>query len=127
MLYVYSSGSLKKTEAFLHKMQRLGDHILQTMRTNGQIGVNALSRATPIESGLAAQSWGFEVSAAGGKYTITWTNSDVENGFPVAIMLQYGYGTGTGGYIQGQDYINPAIKPVFDKIAYDVWKAVTSA
>lgn len=90
-------------------------------------GVTALSSATPIDSGLASTSWGYKVEASPGSATITWTNTDVENGFPVAIMLQYGYGTGTGGYVQGKDYINPAMKPVFDHIADKVWKAVTSA
>jgi hypothetical protein len=67
------------------------------------------------------------VEKKGGSCSITWTNSDVENGFPVAIMLQFGYGTGTGGYVQGRDFINPAIRPMFDEIANQVWKAVTSA
>jgi hypothetical protein len=93
----------------------------------GREGVAALAAATPVESGLAENSWDYEVSGGGGVYTITWTNSDVENGFPVAIMLQYGHGTGTGGYVQGRDYINPAIRPIFDKIANDVWKVVTSS
>jgi hypothetical protein len=89
------------------------------------MGVSALSSATPKETGLAATSWGFTVSKSGGIYELAWTNSDVENGFPVVIMLQMGHGTGTGGYVQGRDFINPAIKPVFDKIADIVWKAVT--
>lgn len=101
--------------------------IMSVLNTYGQKGVMALSAATPLDSGLAAYSWDYEVSASGGTYTITWTNSDVENGFPVAIMLQYGYGTGTGGYVQGRDYINPAIRPIFDEISEKVWKAVTSA
>jgi hypothetical protein len=101
--------------------------IMKFIASNGNEGVNALASATPVESGLAAKSWGYKVARKGEVYTITWTNSDVEKGFPVAIMLQYGYGTGTGGYVQGHDYINPAIKPIFDKIAAKVWKAVTSA
>ena len=125
MISAESKGSFKNTEAFLHKVSKID--ILKILRSYGQKGVNALASATPVESGLAASSWGFEVSGAGGKYTITWTNSDVENGFPVVIMLQYGYGTGTGGYVQGRDYINPAIRPIFDSIANEVWKAVTSA
>ncbi len=125
MISVHSTGSFKNTLSFLKKMSRLD--ILGIMDSCGQEGVNALSRATPIDSGLAAQSWGFEVFSSGGFYRITWTNSDNEDGFPVAIMLQYGYGTGTGGYVHGQDYINPAVRPVFDKIANQVWKAVTSA
>jgi len=89
--------------------------------------VAALASATPSDSGLAAASWGYEVSSKGGSHSITWTNTDVESGFPVAIMLQFGYATGTGGYVAGRDYINPAMRPIFDQIAYKVWRAVTSA
>jgi len=97
------------------------------MNKCGEEGVYALANSTPSDSGLSADSWHYKVEKSGKSYSIAWYNSDVENGFPVAIMLQYGYGTGTGGYVQGQDYINPAIKPVFDKISNDVWKAVTAA
>lgn len=117
-------GSHRQSEAFLKKLTKLD--IPSVLKKNGQAGVDALSRATPIDSSLASQSWAYEVTGSRGVYRITWTNSDVESGFPVAIMLQYGYGTGTGGYVQGVDYINPAIRPIFDRIAEDVWKAVTS-
>jgi hypothetical protein len=120
-----TSGSFKNTEAFLKAMSRL--NIAAILRASGAEGVAALSAATPVESGRAASSWGYEVTQSGGGVTITWTNGDIENGFPVAIMLQYGHGTGTGGFVQGQDYINPAMRPIFDQIANKVWKAVTSA
>jgi hypothetical protein len=119
-----SSGSFKNLENFLRKNQNL--NISSILEAGGAKGVTALASATPVESGLAAHSWTYEVSKEGGGYTLTWLNTDVENGFPVAIMLQYGYGTGTGGYVAGRDYINPAIQPIFDEIADDVWKAVTS-
>lgn len=119
------SGSYAKTKAFLDRLSRI--KFAAIIASCGQEGVAALASATPLESGLAASSWNYHVEQSGQSVTITWTNSDVENGFPVAVMLQYGYGTGTGGYVQGRDYINPAIKPVFDKIANEVWKAVTSA
>lgn len=125
MISVVSSGSFKNTEAFLKSMARLD--ILRILESCGQEGVTALSLATPVDSGLAASSWSYKVGGRNGKYTIAWYNSDVENGFPVAIMLQYGYGTGTGGFVQGEDYINPAMKPIFTKIANKAWKAVTSA
>lgn len=125
MFSISSSGSFSKTEKFLQTMAHL--NVASILSKYAQEGVAALEIATPIKSGLTAHSWGYEVSASSGGYTIAWTNSDVENGFPVAIMLQYGYGTGTGGYVQGRDYINPAIRPIFDKIADEVWKAVTSA
>lgn len=124
---IASSGSFKKTESFLQAMTKLPTTIMNVMHSCGKEGVQALSIATPLESGLAARSWDYEVIQGNGSYAIVWTNSDIEGGFPVAIMLQYGYGTGTGGYVEGVDYINPALKPIFDKIRDKVWKAVTSA
>lgn len=123
--FIKVSGSFDKLESFLNSKSKL--NIMALLKAYGQEGVAALSRATPEESGLAANSWDYRVSSNNGKYTIAWTNSDIENGFPVVIMLQYGYGTGTGGYVQGRDFINPAMKPIFQKIADNVWKAVTSA
>lgn len=125
MLTIVDSGSFKKLQSFLNSASKAD--IMSVLRSYGQEGVNALAAMTPSESGLTAHSWGYEVDQRAGAYYISWTNTDIENGFPVAIMLQYGYGTGTGGYIQGRDYINPAIRPVFDKIADKAWKAVTSA
>jgi hypothetical protein len=119
------TGDFNSTMSSLKKMSKLD--VLSIMDSCGAEGVTALSEATPIESGLAAGSWGYDVRAKRGVYTIYWTNIDIEHDFPVVIMLQYGYGTGTGGYVQGRDYINPAIKPIFDQIADKVWKAVTSA
>lgn len=119
------SGSTRKTEAFLRKLSK-GD-IFSQLEAYAREGVSALIAATPVDSGLAADSWDFEIENTRGSATIKWINKDIENGFPVAIMLQYGYGTGTGGYVQGQDYVNPAMKPVFDRIADKVWKAVISA
>lgn len=89
------------------------------------MGVNALSNATPVESALTASSWYYEVESRRGYHSIRWYNSNVNQGVPIAIILQYGHGTGTGGYVRGRDYINPAIRPVFDQIANEVWKEVT--
>ncbi len=125
MIRIKTTGSFKKTEAFLRKMSS-GD-IYRSIEAGARAGVSALEKATPLDSGLASNSWGYVIERSGKAVTIKWTNTDVENGFPVAVMLQLGYGTGTGGYVQGRDYINPAMKPIFDKIASDVWKAVTSA
>lgn len=119
------SRSGGRAEDYLRKLQR-GD-IYNGLERLAQQGVTALESATPVDSGLAAGSWAFTIERSRGSARIEWVNNDVENGFPVAIMLQYGYGTGTGGYVQGRDYINPAIKPIFDMIADQVWKAVTSA
>lgn len=124
MITFVHSGSLSKTEAFLQNASRLD--IAGILKSCANDGVSALAKVTPADTRLASSSWGSTVSSGGGKYTIVWTNKDVENGFPVIIMLQYGYATGSGGYVQGRDFINPAMKPVFDKIADKVWKAVTS-
>jgi hypothetical protein len=125
VISVTTSGSFKNTESFLATVSKLD--ISAILHSAGQQGVAALASATPSDSGLAAASWGYEVSSKGGSHSITWTNTDVESGFPVAIMLQFGYATGTGGYVAGRDYINPAMRPIFDQIAYKVWRAVTSA
>lgn len=120
-----SRGSWKQTEAWLKKNAR-GDFFRELDRL-AQKGVSALAAATPVESGLASASWSYRIKKSRASCTIEWLNKDVETGFPVAIMLQYGYSTGTGGYVAGIDYINPAMKPVFDNIRDQVWKAVTSA
>lgn len=125
MISATSKGSFKNTEAFLRKLSKLDYR--KILESSAKQGVKALQSATPEDSGLASDSWDYEIATFSGGARITWTNSDVENGFPVAIMLQYGHGTGTGGYVQGRDYINPAMKPVFDQIADRVWKAVISA
>jgi hypothetical protein len=119
------TGDFKSIGDFLQHVKNL--RIADILSSYGEIGVAALSSATPTDTGLAGGSWGYDVHANNGVYTIAWTNTDVESGFPVVIMLQYGYGTGTGGYVHGRDYINPAMKPIFDMIADKVWKAVTSA
>ena len=125
MLRFESRGDFKNTERFLKKMSSVD--IASALKSLAQEGVRALAAATPVDSGLAADSWGFEITRSRNSASITWTNSDVESGFPVAIMLQYGHGTRNGGYVKGRDYINPAMQPVFDKIAEEAWKVVTSA
>lgn len=122
---VSSTGDLKLTERFLTNAAKLDFRSL--LASAAQDGVKALAAATPRDSNLAANSWGYQISGGRGFVTITWTNTDVETGFPVAVMLQYGYGTGTGGYVQGRDYINPAMRPIFDAIAQRVERAVSSA
>lgn len=124
MISVESSGSFKNLEAFLQKSVKL--NLRSIVEPYAQMGVNALETATPSDSGLAANSWSYTIEESGGKLSISWNNNDIESGFPVAIMLQYGHGTGTGGYVRGRDYINPALKPIFDKISEAVWKAVIS-
>lgn len=91
----------------------------------GQEGVAALASATPVESGKTANSWYYEIENNKGSVSIRFLNSNIQNGVPIAIILQYGHGTGTGGWVEGRDYINPAIQPLFDKIADSAWKEVT--
>lgn len=125
MISVTTSGSFDNTEKFLKRMNSA--KMLSVLSQYGNDGVKALASATPIDTGLTASSWDFKVSQKNGIYTIAWINTNVKSGIPVAILLQYGHGTGTGGYVQGRDYINPAIQPIFDRIAADVWKVVTSS
>lgn len=91
----------------------------------GEKGVAALSSATPVDSGKTANSWYYDVEIKNGSVSINFYNSNIQNGVPIAVILQYGHGTGTGGWVQGQDYINPAIQPIFDEIANEAWKEVT--
>lgn len=91
----------------------------------GNQGVAALASATPVESGLTANSWSYKIERSKNSARIVFSNSNIENGFPVAIMIQYGHGTGTGGWVEGRDYINPAIQPIFDEIADAAWREVT--
>ena len=93
----------------------------------GKMGVNALANATPLDSGKTAESWGYEISVKKEGATIHWTNTNQNNGVHIAVILQYGHGTGTGGYVQGIDYINPAIRPVFDKIVEEAWMEVVNS
>lgn len=125
MIQLESKGSFVKTDNFLEAMRR--GEIFNALDKYGQMGVKALQSATPVASGVTASSWGYEVTKTRNSYELSWTNSHTANGEPIVIMLQLGHGTGTGGYVQGRDFINPALVPVFTKIADEVWKAVTSA
>lgn len=125
MIRITHKGDFSKTEKFLEKLKH-GD-MYKRLDACCRDGVIALERATPVDSGKTASSWSYEIRMTGGGVVIYWTNENIVNGFNVAMGLQYGHGTGTGGYVEGTDYINPAMKPVFDKIAEDVWREVTSS
>lgn len=126
-MFSYSSrGSFKNLEKFLKTMSS-PQKVYSQLDGIAKEGVTALKAATPVDSGLAAGSWGYEIKVSRNNCMIYWTNSDLENGFPVALMIQLGHGTGSGGYVHGRDYINPAMRPVFDKLADKAWKVVTSA
>ena len=123
MIVVKHRGNFNKTENFLKRASRLD--IRRILERYAKEGVAALSAATPVDSGLTASSWGYEITINRGSYVISWTNSNINDGVPIAIILQYGHGTGTGGWVEGRDYINPAIQPIFDKIADEAWREVT--
>lgn len=125
MFSVTHKGSFKNLKSFLRIP--LKSKVNEALQQYGREGVRALQSTTPIDSGFTAASWGYEIGISNGSYTIAWTNTHINNGVQIAIILQYGHGTGTGGYVQGRDYINPAIQPIFNKIADKVWKAVASA
>lgn len=123
MISFRQQGDFSKLTRFLERAKetvRLGD-----LDRYGREGVAALASATPVDSGLTANSWYYEIVHEKGSVTIRFLNSNIQNGVPIAIILQYGHATGTGGWVQGRDYINPAIQPIFDRIANDMWKEVT--
>jgi hypothetical protein len=124
MIRVEVKGDLRKTKKFLKKLE--DNDIRSKLDQWGEMGVNALADATPVDTGLVARSWGYRIVETRKGPTIAWYNTNVEDGALVAILIQYGHGTGTGGYVQGRDYINPAMLPVFEKIANDVWRMMTS-
>ena len=122
MITVESKGNFDNTEKLLKRIK--SRDYLKVLDKFGQQGVTALSRATPTRSGKTASSWDYEVLVSGGGVTLQWTNSNINNGVSIAIILQYGHGTRNGGYVVGRDYINPAMRPLFDKMADEAWKAV---
>ena len=119
-------GDWSKTEKFLAKLT--GRDYVKVLDKYGQMGVDALANATPVDSGLTANSWSYEIEESDEGISIIWSNSNIQNGyFNVALMLQMGHGTRNGGYVKGVDYINPALEPVFDAMADSVWLEVTNA
>lgn len=124
MISFKQTGDFKKTSRYLRKVQHTS--LTTELRRYAQEGVDALSRATPVDSGETAASWYYEIRRTPGSIKIEWKNSNIVNGVPIAIILQYGHATGNGGYVQGRDYINPAIQPVFDRISESIWKELSS-
>ena len=122
MISITSKGDYKRTLDFLNRSRR-GD-VFPDLNSYGRIGVNALRRVTPVDTGLTASSWDYRIIKGKHGPTIEWFNTNGKNGTSVAILIQYGHATGTGGYVIGKNYINPAMHPLFDTIANDVWKAV---
>jgi hypothetical protein len=123
MIHFRHKGDFSKTLKYLGRVKkpiRSG-----TLDKYGREGVAALASATPVDSGLTASSWYYKIEHTNGSTKITFHNSNIQNGVPIAIILQYGHGTGTGGWVEGRDYINPAVQPIFDKILKDAWEEVT--
>ena len=123
MITFRQKGDFSKLTRFLERVKEavhLGD-----LDKYGRQGVAALSSATPVDSGLTAESWYYEIENKNGSATITFNNSNIQNGVPIAIILQYGHGTRNGVWVEGRDYINPAIQPIFDEIANEAWREVT--
>lgn len=123
MISVTVSGSFQHVEDFLHRMLR--QEQLAGLAKYGPIGVSALAAATPIDDSDTAAAWEYTIVQKKGYYSIRWHNTNVQSGTPIAVLIQYGHGTRNGGHVPGRDYINPAIRPIFDQIAADMWKVVT--
>ncbi len=124
MIRVITTGTFNRTKEFLNRMKN-GD-FFNELDAAGRRGVQALSAATPKDSGLTAASWTYRIERSAAGATIIWDNTHDNKGEKVAVLIQYGHGTGTGGYVLGRDYINPAMVAIFDQIANDVWKKVTN-
>ena len=126
MFSVTHKGNFNNIERFLRKNQKIDiDHYLEKF---GQAGVEALSKATPKDTGLTSESWYYRIDKDKDKTTITWCNSNtIDDWYNVAIGIQYGHGTVSGVYVQGVDYINPAMRTIFDELANQIWEEVKNA
>ena len=125
MITFKSSGDFSKATKYLANLKEVPIDILAMLGKYGREGVEALSSATPVDSGLTANSWSYEAFSTSNSIGIQFHNSNINDGVPIAIIIQYGHGTGTGGWVEGRDYINPAIQPIFDRMTEELWKEVT--
>ena len=123
MISFRQKGDFSKLSRYFERVKEAAK--IGVLDKYGQEGVAALASATPVDSGQTANSWYYEIKRQNGSVSIVFNNSHVNKGVPIAIILQYGHGTGTGGWVQGRDYINPAVRPIFDRIAVEAWKEVT--
>lgn len=125
MIQFKQKGDFKKLTSWMEKTKNsVNKSILDKY---GKLGVEALKSATPVDSGTTASSWYYRVEIHSGLATLSFLNSNTNKGVPIAIILQYGHGTGTGGWVEGRDYINPALRPIFDQIAEEAWKEVAKS
>ena len=123
MITIRHRGDFAKTTRYFEKVKKSAR--INNLERFGKEGVAALASATPVDSGLTANSWYYEIKREKGLVTISFHNSNIQNGIPIAIIIQYGHGTRNGGWVEGRDYINPAIQPIFDNLANEAWKEVT--
>ena len=123
MIGFRQKGDFSKTTKFLKRLKQ--DVSISTFEKYGEKGVAALASATPVDSGLTASSWYYKIEKTNSSISLLFCNSNIQNGVPIAVILQYGHGTRNGGWVQGRDYINPAIQPIFDQIVKEAWGEVT--
>ena len=123
MIRFEQKGNFTKLDRYFKRIRNTTDNL--NLDEFGKRGVEALSSATPVGTGLASRSWYYKIKKTKDSATIMFCNSDIENGVPIAIILQYGHATRNGGWVEGRDYINPAIQPIFDELANNAWKEVT--
>ncbi len=123
IIVIKHRGNFEKTERFFKRM--LDFEVEEVLAKYGEKGVAALSAATPINTGKTSSSWFYEIEKTGGGYNIVWSNSNVNDGVNIAAIIQFGHGTGNGGYVSGVDYINPSLEPVFKELAEEAWREVT--
>lgn len=126
MIKFVHKGNLKKSERYLEKLKK-SKNLFHSLEKFAQEGVNALGQATPRDTGKTASSWSYQIEINQNGCSIYWKNTNTDNGEHVAILIQYGHSNGRGGYVEGVDYINPALTPIFEKISEQVWKEVTRA
>jgi len=125
MIGIESRGSFSKTARFLSYIT--GDRLFNDLNRYGKDGVEALRKATPYDTGDTANSWDYKIVRRNGKWHVEWFNTNINDGVNIAVILQYGHATMTGGYVEGIDYINPAMKPIFEALSNNVWKKVNDA
>lgn len=121
-IWLANKGSFKRSEKWFKKI--IGADYMNVLHEYGRKGVENLSASTPVDTGLTASSWYYKIKKEDGKISVNWFNSNINDGVSIAIILQYGHGTGNGGYVVGRDYINPSLRPVFDEMADKAWKEV---
>lgn len=121
------NGNFSKTYKSLKNLGLFSSmKLMGLLEKYGEEGVKALQSTTPKDTGLTANSWFYDITVEKDRITLSWNNSNIKDGVPIAVLIQYGHGTGTGGYVDGVDYINPALHPIFKDIADSAWKEVSS-